>query len=111
MIFDFADIVLVAFPFTNQAATKRRPAVIISNRAYSAARPDVVLMAVTSQLRSDPESLEIPVVEWQSAGLLRPSTIKPVMATLEQRLVLRRLGALDVSDQIVLRAGIGRILG
>ncbi len=111
MPFEFGEIVLVPFPFTNQAASKKRPAVVVSSRAYSAARPDVMVMAVTSQLRANPSLGEVPVAEWQAAGLLRPSTVKPVFATLEQSLVLRRLGALDRGDQAALRATIGRIIG
>jgi mRNA-degrading endonuclease toxin of MazEF toxin-antitoxin module len=47
----FGDVVLVPFPFTSQAASKQRPAVVVSSRAYGVERPDVVMMAITSQLR------------------------------------------------------------
>lgn len=33
MPFEFGDIVLVRFPFTNQTAANKRPAVIVSSRA------------------------------------------------------------------------------
>jgi mRNA interferase MazF len=49
MPFEFGDVVLVPFPFTSHTASKRRPAVVVSNRIYNTARPDVVVMAVTSQ--------------------------------------------------------------
>jgi mRNA interferase MazF len=52
MPYEFGDVVLVRFPFTNQMAFKQRPAVVISNRAYNTARPDAVIMAITSQLHS-----------------------------------------------------------
>lgn len=45
----FGDIVLVPFSFTDQTTTKKGPAVVISAAAY---RPDIILMAVTSQLRA-----------------------------------------------------------
>lgn len=45
--FDFAHVVLVSFPFTDQSTTKKRPAVVISSNAYHRQRPDLVLMAVT----------------------------------------------------------------
>ena len=48
MPYEFGDVVLVRFPFTNQTAFKQRPAVVISSRAYNAVRPDVVIMAITS---------------------------------------------------------------
>jgi mRNA interferase MazF len=84
MPFDFGDIVLVPFPFTSHTASKKRPAVVVSNRAYSIARPDVIVMAVTSQLHPLPGAGEISIAQWRTAGLLKPSTIKPVFATLEQ---------------------------
>jgi PemK-like, MazF-like toxin of type II toxin-antitoxin system len=98
MRFEFGDVVLVPFPFTSQTASKRRPAVI------------VVVMAVTSQLRMDPTSDEVWVRSWKAAGLLKPSVIKPVFATIEQSLVLRHLGALDATDKQALRDAIARVL-
>ena len=44
--FKFGDIVLVPFSFTDQSATKKRPAVIISSEAYHQQRPDLIIMAV-----------------------------------------------------------------
>ena len=38
MPFDFGDVVLVPFPFTNQTASKQRPAVVVSNRVYGLER-------------------------------------------------------------------------
>ena len=32
------------FPFTSQRASKKRPAIVVSNRAYGTARPDVIVM-------------------------------------------------------------------
>ena len=111
MPFEFGVVVLVPFPFTSLAASKRRPAVVVSNFAYSSVRPDIIVMAVTSQVRVNRALGEIPVAEWQAAGLLKPSVVKPVFATLEQSLVLRRLGILDGGDRTALRDGIPQILG
>jgi mRNA interferase MazF len=47
----FGDIILVPFPSTNQASVKRRPAVVISSDDYNSRKPDIILMAITSQLR------------------------------------------------------------
>lgn len=101
--FAFGDVVLAAFPFTSQTASKQRPAVVVSSSAYSLERPDVVLMAITSQLRPSPAATganwgEVWLADWQTAGLLKPSAVKPVFATFEQRLVLRTLGALTQAD-------------
>ena len=111
MPYEFADIVLVPFPFTSLAASKRRPAVVVSNAGYNLARPDVVVMAVTSQLRQNTAVGEVWVGEWRRAGLLKPSAVKPVFATIEQTLVIRKLGALHAADVAALRRGISEVLG
>ena len=107
----FGDVVLVPFPFTSQRASKKRPAVVVSNRTYSTNRPDLIVMAVTSQLRPNPGLDDAWIDHWQAAGLLKPSVVKPVFATLEQRLVLRRLGALDDADQAALSKAVSEIIG
>jgi len=111
MPYDFGDVVLAPFPFTNQTALKQRPAVVVSSRAYNAAKPDVIIMAITSQLHPMTSLGEVWIGEWQLARLLKPSAIKPVFATLEQSLIVRRLGTLHAQDQSALRAAIAAILG
>ncbi len=91
MPYEFGTIVLEPFPFTNQSASKRRPAAVVSNSSYNAVKPDVIVMAVTSQFRAQPGLGEVWVGHWAEAGLLKPSAIKPVFATIEQRLVIREL--------------------
>ncbi len=105
----FGDVVLVAFPFTSQVATKQRPAIVISRRAYNLTRPDVVLMAVTSRVQ--PEADDRLLEGWASAGLIKPSAIKPVIATLEQRLILRNLGGLGEADRALVRRTLEEVLG
>jgi len=107
MPFDFGDVVLVPFPFTSQVASKKRPAVIVSNRAYNLAKPDVIVMAITSQLRPVPSLNEVWITQWQAAGLLKPSAIKPVFATLEQGLVIRQLGSLASIDRDTVERAVG----
>lgn len=107
----FGAIVLVKFPFTSQAAFKQRPAVVVSSRFYNIERPDLIMMPVTSQLRPTRALGEVWLSEWQAAGLLKPSAIKPVIATLEHGLVIRALGVLVINDQEALRLAISQIIG
>lgn len=107
----FGDVVLVPFPFTDQSATKQRPAVVVSTHAYAQSRPDVVLMAITSQVRSPLAFAEALVVDWQLAKLLKVSVVKPLLATLEQSLIIRQLGVLSDRDQAQLRQTLSLIVG
>ena len=81
--YSFGDIVLVPFPFTDQSATKRRPAVVVSSSRYNAERPDLIIMAVTSQTRPAGSLGEVQVKDWKGAGLIKPSVVKPVITTIE----------------------------
>jgi mRNA interferase MazF len=110
MAYHFGDVVLVPFPFTDQSAAKQRPGVIVSSAAYHQSRRDVVLMAITSQLRGAAFG-DILVQDWQTAKLLKPSAIKPILATLEQALVIKSLGKLSQRDSQALRQMIQKILG
>lgn len=108
--FEFGDVVLVPFPFTDQSAAKKRPAVVVSAAAYNAERPDLIVMAVTSQARAE-NSFDIPLADWPQAGLIKASVVKPVIATIERPLVIKRLGRLSEKDRRALAEGIQRALG
>jgi mRNA interferase MazF len=49
--YEYGDIILVPFPFTDQTTSKKRPATVASSSIYNSMRPDLVLMAITSQRR------------------------------------------------------------
>ena len=111
MRYSFGAVVLVPFPFTDQTAIKKRPAVVISSPQYNDLRPDLVIMAVTSQVRVAGGFDGLVLIDWQDAGLLKPSAIKPVIATIAQPLVLRALGALTKRDNQNLIEWMNRLLG
>lgn len=69
-------------------------------------------MAVTSQVLRPAGAIgEVMIAEWQKAGLPKPSLIKPVLATIEHTLIIRKLGELEEKDRQALRTAIQHILG
>ena len=109
--YNFGDILLVPFPFTNQLSSKKRPAVVISSLPYNSAKPDLIIMPVTSQIKPTQELGEFRVSNWEKAGLLKPSAIKPVITTIEKHLILKQLGQLQEADQYSLCEIIKIIIG
>lgn len=98
------EIVLLSFPFSNGESAKRRPALVLLDTADE----DVVVSRVTSQAPRD--AFDVEIVEWQAAGLLLPSTVRAhKIATIEKRLVQRRLGGLSSGDWPKLKAAIRRL--
>jgi mRNA interferase MazF len=100
---DSGDIVLVHYPFTDLSTSKQRPAVILSPKDYTDRFGDVTLMPLTSQPESN-AALELSL--WRAAGLIKPSWIKPIIGTLSNRLVQKRLGRLADADVSCVRAAI-----
>jgi mRNA interferase MazF len=109
--FSFGDVVLVPFPFTNQSGSKKRPAVVVSSSSYNAARRDIVIMAITSQVRQPLADSEAMVANWQAAGLIKASVFKPVFTTIEQSLVVRTMGSLSAADAKTLREIVSNLIG
>ena len=68
-------------------------------------------MAVTSQIKPTAIIGEVIVQDWQAAGLLKPSAIKPVITTIEKPLVIKTMGRLKDNDRIALQEGLKVILG
>ncbi len=92
------DVVLVPFPFSDQSTTKKRPAVVISSTLYNETSQDIVILAVTSKVEKSVGIGECLVSDWKDAGLLKPSAVKPAISTIEQTLVLKKLGDLSPRD-------------
>ena len=109
--YQFGDVVLVPFPFTDQGATKQRPAVVVSSAVYNAQRPDLIVIAVTSQFKPSAALGEVELTQSQKAGLLKPSVVKPVIATLETSLVRKQLGTLEERNIQSLHASFKIIIG
>ena len=101
-IFDPGDIVLVNYPFTDLSASKKRPAIVISDSAYQLRLPDILLMPLTSQ-RSEPP---FEIQSWQEAGLTKQTWAKAALGTFDRRILERKLGRLAATDIPAIRAAI-----
>ena len=81
------EIVLLEFPFTDAAGMRRRPALVMLDTGDD----DIVVARVTTGSARD--EFDVEAREWSSAGLLLPSIVRiHNVATIEKRLVERRLG-------------------
>jgi mRNA interferase MazF len=92
-MYHFGDILLIEYPYTDLAGIKQRPAVVIKDTNDS----DVILARITGQSRET--EFDIEITDWRSAGLLKPSIIRVhKLATLETKLIKRKLGNLPEND-------------
>ena len=110
MTFEAFDVVVVPFPFTDRAATKRRPALVLSDRsAFNAGIGHVVLAMITSASHSD-WPLDVHVADLHAAGLTSASVVRMKLFTLDERLILRKAASLAAADRKAVAAALRKVL-
>ena len=94
---DRGDVVLVGFVFSDESGRKVRPALVISSSAYHRARREVILAAITSNVRRRLLADHL-LADWKAAGLLFPSLVTGIVRTVKQTMIERKLGSLTKAD-------------
>jgi mRNA interferase MazF len=93
---DAGDVIWIQFP--GAVATKRRPAVILSSNEYHAARPDIIVGLVTSQVAKATTPTDHSLADWNAAGLQSASAFRAYLATLPKSAIISRVGRLSAVD-------------
>lgn len=109
MICDFADVVVVPFPFVDHPIAKRRPALVLSNEAFNADNDHSLLAMITTGAGSSWPS-DLAIADSEEAGLLHRSVIRWKVFTLPNSIILKQLGALSERDSKHVRRTAKRIL-
>lgn len=97
MIFKAFDVIAVPFPFTDRDATKRRPALVVSNELFNKQHDQLVLAMITTTTNNVWLS-DVPLAHWQEVGLKVPCRFRFKLFTLDQNLVLKAIGHLSSQD-------------
>jgi mRNA interferase MazF len=109
-ISDRHDVVVVLFPFSEQAGAKPRPALTLSRRQFNARHGATVLAMITTAAYTRWPS-DVTISNGASAGLAAPSAVRLKLFTLDNGLIARRIGRLSRSDSASVRSALGRALG
>jgi mRNA interferase MazF len=108
-------IVLVPFPFTDQSAAKRRPALVVSSTKFNAGHRDVVLAAITSHIDVDRDTvLEVDLAypDIASGKILQPSVIKVAqLFTCEVSVIERQLATVTEAKLSEVLTGLSVLFG
>ena len=68
-------------------------------------------MTIPGQARGSANVGETEVIEWQKASLLRASVVKPILTTVEKKLVINKLRRLEAADRTSLESTLRVIFG
>jgi mRNA-degrading endonuclease toxin of MazEF toxin-antitoxin module len=98
--------------YTDATGSKKRPCVVVSSKRALEERPgEVVLFPLTSKLRHADSPGTVTVVDHESAGLDRPSAIKPMPFTVARGKLGECIGELDERTRKALDKVARQILG
>jgi mRNA interferase MazF len=104
------DVVVVDFPFTDQAASKVRPALVVSNDTLSTQTGKYWLLMITSAVGALNHG-DIEIADFQNAGLPKASLIRTSkITTLEASGIRRKVGKLPANLREKVRVQISTFL-
>ncbi len=99
MIYEPFDVVVVPFPFTDSAQTKRRPALVLSQHINFGNKIGHLVLAMITSRKNDPWPLDCDIMNKKQSGLTAPSVVRMKLFTLDNRFIIRKIGHLSDSDQ------------
>lgn len=105
------DVLLLPFPFTDVDTTRRRPAVVVSSEPFMDETVDLIVAMITSRGRPTPLPGDYSLKDWRAAGLIGPSIVRPRVATIHSKRVIRRLGRIASDDMSGINTGLRIALG
>ncbi len=104
------DIVVVPFPYSDQFAEKRRPALVVSNRGVAA--EGFVWVVMVTSAKNPTMRHDLAIADLKRTGLSAPSVVRPIkIACIEPSRILRRAGRLAAKDLAAVIETVVRFLG
>ena len=105
------DVVVVPFPFTDRATSKRRPALVLSRGAAFNQRVGQSVLAMITSAKNSHWPLDVEISDLDCAGLPSQSIVRMKLFTLDHRLIVRKAGTLSEDDKNGVERSVLELLG
>lgn len=93
------EIILIPFPFSDQTGTKVRPALILSNNQFNESSEDILVCAITTNMKKNEYTIIIKQEDVENGILYADSAIKTeTIIKIDKKLIMKRIGS--VHDKI-----------
>jgi mRNA interferase MazF len=109
VIYEPFDVVVVPFPFTDSAQTKRRPALVLSQNANYGNKIEHSVLAMITSLKNAPWPLDCEIMSKKQSGLTAPSVVRMKLFTLDNRFIISKIGHLSENDQKQVKLSLSKI--
>jgi mRNA-degrading endonuclease toxin of MazEF toxin-antitoxin module len=109
-VYNRGDVVLVGFVFSDESGKKLRPAVVISSAAYNRSRQEIIVAAITSNVRRRLFGDHL-IAEWKRAGLLFPSLVAAIFRTIKRTMIDRKVGTMPKPEMEAIGLKLRQSLG
>lgn len=93
------EVVVVPFPFTDSQKTKKRPALVLSDP--SALKVGKTILAMITTVAHPAWTLDTAIKDLDSSGIKAPSIIRFKLFTLDNELIIKKIGSLSNYDRTV----------
>lgn len=109
MIYEPFDVVVVPFPFTDSAQTKRRPALVLSQHTNFGNEIGHSVLAMITSRKNAPWPLDCEIINKKQSGLTAPSVVRMKLFTLDNRFIIKKIGRLSDSDQKKIKQSLSQL--
>lgn len=109
MICDRYDVAVIPFPFADIPIIKRRPAVVISGRAFNEANASTLVAMITSSTL-DVWPSDVPIGDLAAAGLKVQCKVRWRLTTIPNELIVRKTGRLEGADRLSCERELAKML-
>jgi mRNA interferase MazF len=109
MTYEPFDTVVVPFPFTDSAQTKRRPALVVSQHSNFGNIIGHSVLAMITSKKNAPWPLDCEIMSKKQSGLAAPSVVRMKLFTLDNRFIITKIGHLSDSDQEQVKQSLSQI--
>lgn len=104
------DIVLVDFGFSEGTGTKKRPVLIISSDNYHKVRQEVIVAAITGNIKRILFG-DTKIDKWKESGLIYSSLVTGIIRTIKENFIIHKLGTLLPEDFQKVQKNLGKTMG
>ncbi len=103
------DVVVVPFPFSDSSKMKPRPALILSNSGFNSKSGHSLLAMITTASNTNWHN-DVSITDLEKAGLPVPSVVRFKLFSLDNRVILKKIGEFSAKDKVIFGQAFEKIL-